>query len=171
MPTPIPTAFPTRRCGGLSPQLRQDFIGLVANVVSGGVAFQAGSPQNDAFNWIVNVDPDYLCPEDSGLVTRYTLAAFYFSTRGGRWTRCRAPPEFEVETEEAANQACPQGNAWLTSGSECDWSFITCDENDEVVEISIGKLSLGRIFYRLRLQLLSSPNCVVTMCIPVFLSS
>ena len=100
-----------------------------------------GTPQNDAFNWIVDNDPDYLCPEDPGLVNRYALAVFYYSTRGDRWMQCRAPPAGNVEAENAANQACPGGNAWLTSGSECEWSWVTCDSNNDVILIDIGKFA------------------------------
>ena len=118
----------------MSYEEREEVIGLVAEIVSGVVVYEEGTPQNDAYNWIVNIDPEYLCPEDDTLVARYALATFYFSTRGDRWTRCRAP----ASDENQANRDCPNGNAWLTSGSECNWSWVTCDENGDVIRIDIG---------------------------------
>lgn len=126
---------------------RQELIGLVAEVISGMVVYEEGTPQNDAYNWLVYDDPDYLCPEDPTLVTRYTLVVFYYSTRGDRWTQCRAPSSGDIESEIAANDDCPGGNAWLTSGSECNWSGVTCDENFSVIRLDIGRFS-------------ASPKCV-----------
>jgi hypothetical protein len=115
-------------------------IFLVAEGVSGLVVYESGTPQNAAVDWLVDNDPEYLCPDDDTLVTRYTLTVFYYSTEGDRWTRCRAPTSWDPESEDAANEACPDGNAWLTSGSECNWSGVTCDVNGEVTAVNIGKI-------------------------------
>ena len=122
---------------------REDLIGLVAEVVSGVVVYDDGTPQNDAYQWLVYDDPDYLCPEDDTLVTRYSLVVFYYSTRGDRWTNCRAPSAGNVEAEIEANQDCPDGNAWLTSGSACDWSWVSCDASGNVVQLDISTFYNG----------------------------
>ena len=124
----------------MSPELRRDFIGLVAEGVSGPVVYEPGTSQYQAVDWLVDSDPDYLCPDDVTLLNRYIMVVFYYSTEGATWTRCRAPEAWDPETEEASNEACPDGNAWLTSGTVCDWYGVTCDGTQEITELDIGTL-------------------------------
>lgn len=109
-----------------------------------------GTAQNSAFEWLVNDDTAYLCPQAPNLVQRYVLAVLYFSTRGNRWFQCSAPADLEdPESVAQANDACTivasPGNrvensfAWLTGVSECNWGGVACDENEDVIRIDIGK--------------------------------
>jgi hypothetical protein len=97
-------------------------------------------------NWIINEDARYLCPNDPTLPRRYSLAVFYFSTRGNRWLQCSAPEDLSdpVSIQEA-NDKCtiePVTNsgsdAWLTPGSECGWGGVVC-ENGEVSVLDLGE--------------------------------
>jgi hypothetical protein len=114
----------------------------VATSISGEQIFNetAPSPQFEAFDWIVNLDSRFLCPESETLRQRFSMAVFYYSTRGDRWTQCRAPSNFaDPDLEAQANADCGlAGDAWLTSGSECDWAFVTCNDEGWVAEIAIG---------------------------------
>jgi hypothetical protein len=104
-----------------------------------------GTPQNSAMTWIIDEDTRFLCPNDPTLPRRYSLAVFYFSTRGNRWLQCSAPTDFSdpVSIQEA-NDKCtiePVTNsgsdAWLTPGSECSWGGVIC-ENGEVNVLDLG---------------------------------
>lgn len=104
-----------------------------------------GSPQNLAEEWIINLDPLYVCPDDPSLGQRYTMAVFYYSTRGDRWTQCSAPSDFQNQTAVAeANAACnivvSEGgsDAWLTPSAVCEWGGLSCT-NSSVVRIDFGK--------------------------------
>jgi hypothetical protein len=105
----------------------------------------AGTPQNLAAQWLLDLDPAGLCPQDPNLIQRYVLAVFYYSTRGDRWTQCSAPTAFnDAVSIQNANDACNirviGGNtdAWLTPSSECDWGGLACDGNDFLVRIDFG---------------------------------
>jgi len=130
-------------CGDLTPTERRDEILRILSTVSrSNLFFETGSPQQDAFNWIVDEDSAQLCPDDDSLVQRYTLAVFYYSTNGDDWKECNAPSDFDSQASiAAANAACTLttvnattifpndiggSNAWLTSESECTWGGISC---------------------------------------------
>ncbi len=106
-----------------------------------------GTPQNEAFQWIVGGDPSYLCPNDPMLSQRYSLAVFYYSTNGNRWTQCEAPVDASDEEQvEEANQRCDLeplpdsgSNAWLTPGSECDWAGVVCNDDGIIEQLDMGK--------------------------------
>jgi hypothetical protein len=138
VPTANPTAPPTQTCNA-SPSLRELLIRVVLNGVSSTEAIDTpGSPQNLAFNWVVNLDPEYLCPDNPTLVQRYSLAVFYYSTAGDNWIECSAPTEFDSQDAiDAANDACDIDpvdgagtNAWLTAGTECQWGGVVCEPLD-----------------------------------------
>lgn len=101
-----------------------------------------GTPQNLAADWLINKDTLYVCPQDPFLIQRYSMAVFYYSTRGDRWTQCSAPLSFDDPAViEQANQACsivvPGGgtDAWLTPVSECSWAAVGCDSTSAVIRI------------------------------------
>ena len=130
-------------CGDLTPTERRDEILRILSTVSrSNLFFETGSPQQNAFNWIVDEDTAQLCPDDDNLIQRYTLAVFYYSTDGNNWNECNAPDDFSAPVSIAnANSACTLttvnattifpndirgSNAWLTPGSECRWGGISC---------------------------------------------
>jgi len=97
------------------------------------------TPQNRAFEWLVEEDPFISCPQDPKFIQRYILAAFYFSTGGGTWDECNAPGYFS--DLDIANSNCNmsgsrqdflnvpsfQGtDAWLSNTYECYWGGLAC---------------------------------------------
>lgn len=107
-----------------------------------------GSPQNEAFQWIVNEDTRYLCPDNPSLIQRYSLAVFYYSTSGDRWIECTAPTDFSSEEAIAiADDNCniepvpgSGSEAWLTPSDECQWGGVVCEplEGGQVERIDFG---------------------------------
>jgi len=84
------------------------------------------------------------------------MAVFYFSTRGDRWTQCSAPPpvvdSVDPEADEAdADSMCTikvngfqsNSNAWLTSGTECGWGGLGCNEEGFVMRIEMEQNGVG----------------------------
>jgi len=151
-PTISLSSAPTIECN-LNQETRELLIQIFLNRVSNpGELAQAGTAQNSAYNWLLNEDPAFLCPQAPTLIQRYVLAVHYFSTRGTRWFQCSAPVDLnDPESVAMANDACTivaaPGNrdensfAWLTGESECKWGGVACDENGNVIRIDMGKTS------------------------------
>jgi len=76
------------------------------------------SPQSLALEWISKIDPLRLVPSDDYLLQRYACAVFYFSIIEKK----------EIVDEEFMLRQTFQD--WLTQKPVCQWSGITCD-NDE----------------------------------------
>jgi hypothetical protein len=109
---------------------------VVSNPVDVGTP---GTPQNLAMDWIINLDTARLCPQDPNLIQRYVTAVFYYSTRGDRWETCKAPIDVSDPVAIAIGNAdCPNGDAWLTPSSECDWGGLRCDGGDFITRIDFG---------------------------------
>jgi len=132
--------------------VRSLLVRVVANSVSDSDEIdRPGSPQADALEWIVSSDPAYLCPEDPALIPRYTMAVFYYSTLGDRWTQCSAPTDFaSPEAIAAANANCnieplagSGSDAWLTPSSVCAWGGVVCDPggDGDVIILDMGTLT------------------------------
>lgn len=145
-PTYLPTSSPTQRCG-MTPEARELLIRIVLNSVSNPVLIDTpGTPQYDAFEWIVNLDMRYVCPSAPDLTQRYVLAVFYYSTIGASWTQCNAPTDFESqEAIDIANANCnitggDGTDAWLTPSSECTWGGVFCIP---VANATVEKLDIG----------------------------
>jgi hypothetical protein len=141
-----PTPQPTPPCNQ-DRNLRKLLIRVLLNAVSNANAIMtSGTPQNRAFNWIVDQDAKFLCPNDATLQQRYALAVFYYSTRGDGWLDCNAPTDFAVPgSSMAANALCDLepfpnsgSDAWLTPGDECQWGGVVCDENGIVRVLDLG---------------------------------
>ena len=121
-----------------------------------------GSPQFLATNWIIEEDPEFLCPQDPRLIQRYVMAVFYYSTRGDRWTQCSAPDDpSDTDSVQEANDMCmitvPGGqgsNAWLTPSNECTWGGIGCSMDDVITRLEMERNGVaGTLPYELnRLQ-------------------
>ena len=150
VPSLSPSNLPTVACN-LNQDTRELLIRIFLNRVSDSETLETmGTPQNSAFNWLLNEDPAYLCPQEPNLVQRYVLAVQYFSTRGNRWFQCSAPANIEdPESVAQANDACTivaepgtranNSFAWLTGTSECQWGGIACNEAGEVIRLDMGK--------------------------------
>lgn len=145
-PTPFPSISPTTRCNQ-DESLRALLLKVKVTPISGADALSLlGSPQNQALDWLIDKDSRYICDNDPNLQQRYSLAVFYFSTRGGRWLDCNAPSDLSSEQDvREANNRCskePQPNsgsdAWLTPGDECEWGGVICNDEGLVEVIDIG---------------------------------
>lgn len=130
------------------PELRALLMRVVMNTVSSSDTVETeGTPQNEAANWITNSDTKFLCPDDPTLKRRYSLAVFYFSTRGGRWLECSAPSNFtDPASIDSANELCtiepfPMSgtDAWLSPSDECQWGGIVCNEAGDIQLLDIGR--------------------------------
>jgi Leucine-rich repeat (LRR) protein len=75
-----------------------------------------------AFEWIVYTDE--ACPNSTNLLQRFTLALFYYTCGGPSWTM--------------------SGNeTYLSStGNECDWYGIECDDNHSVTALHFDNSSV-----------------------------
>ena len=104
---PVITGPPINSCGLTSEEREVQIIGELSAVSSPALFEETDSPQSQALDWIVNKDSAFLCPGAPGLVQRYTLGVFYYSTEGDSWKECNAPGDFSSETSiSAANSAC-----------------------------------------------------------------
>lgn len=149
-PSSPPSSMPTVECN-MNQETRSLLMQIFLNRVSDDEALEAvGTPQHSAFQWLLNDDTAYLCPQDPSLVQRYVLAVMYFSTRGNRWFQCGAPTDLsDPDAVAQANDACTivatpgtrrnNSYAWLTDVSECQWGGIACDDDNNVVRIDMGK--------------------------------
>jgi len=74
---------------------------------TGKFTTHGSTPQKDALNWILNDDPAKLNAKSSGILDRYALAVFYFSTKADQmpWT---------------------QMDGWMTEKGICEWYGIQC---------------------------------------------
>ena len=124
-PTNAPVIVPTPDtvCGGLTPEERETLIeGQLATYSSIQVT-TTGTPQNQAFQWLINDDPMQVCPEDFlDVQQRYILAVLYYSTEGDGWSNCNAPSAPNLSP-------CREGEEqrFLSSSDVCFWFGITCN--------------------------------------------
>ncbi|KAI2494302.1 hypothetical protein MHU86_20236 [Fragilaria crotonensis] len=142
-PTSFPTSAPTLECN-ISAGERAVLIENILKGVSDPTALSTtGTPQNLAQNWLINLDPYYVCPQDDKVVQRYTLAVFYYSTEGDDWAKCSAPTDFSDQTAiDVAIANCP-GKPWLMDISECEWAGAICNDENSTERIDIEKNELG----------------------------
>ena len=151
LPVPDPTPSPTLPCGMPPVERRGQITATLSQVSKVEDLNKAGSPQNMAFDWLVNKDAMHLCPEDDSLIQRYVAAVFYYSSIGDGWLQCSAPEDLEnPQSIEKANANCnievdsPDvggTDAWLTPVSECQWGGLACRRNlgNSLVRIDFGK--------------------------------
>jgi hypothetical protein len=163
-PVAAATNAPTVACNQ-EPALRDLLIRILVNTVSdSNVVGTSGTPQNQAVRWLIDQDTRYLCPDSPALLSRYSLAVFYYSTRGDRWLECSAPSSFnDTAAIEAANAACniqafpdSGSDAWLTPGDECQWGGVVCNGNGDVEIINIGTLLLLLLLKCISLMIIAS---------------
>lgn len=144
---PPMTEPPINSCGLTSAERESQIIDELSAVSFSALFDETDSPQSQALEWILNKDSAFLCPGASGLVQRYTLGVFYYSTEGDSWNECNAPGDFFSETSIAgANSACTLtttnatqifpndirgSNAWLSPSDECTWGGVSCYSSGE----------------------------------------
>ena len=134
-PTQTPSNSPTNQqvCDGLTIQQRTDELESIILSISQINVLTPGSPQDEAFQWLVNDDEVQVCPDDIlDVEQRYIMALLYFETNGDSWFSCAAA--------SATNTSpCPSESARFLSGVDvCLWLNVTCFRS-EITGISIGK--------------------------------
>ena len=124
-PTPRPTSSSETLCNGITRKqrasvifMRLSLITAVGDVYSDGEV-DMGTPQGQAYKWILAEDDRVLCPLDTTLDQRYILAVLYYSTNGKEWT---------------------DNDKWLSESSECSWLGVSCNFRGEIDTIELRKL-------------------------------
>jgi hypothetical protein len=106
-----------------SPIGRLQDINRIVTEVSGEIPTDIGSPEYQAYDWLLNTDITFGCGD--GIVSlrqRYILAVFYYMTNGDTWSR---------------------NDGWLLAGvPECTWFGVICDSNGLVISLSLGKFDM-----------------------------
>lgn len=135
-PTAVPTATPTisfnptpsnqSRCGLTESERRQEIQTIIESVSDPTEVALVGSSRNLAFEWLVEEDELFLCPDSSNLVQRFVIALFYFATGGDNWSQC-----------SQTDLACV-GTPLLSGVNECSWYGIFCDGSSNTIEIIYG---------------------------------
>lgn len=123
-PTPRPTSSSETLCNGITRKqranvilMRLSLITAVGDIYSGGEV-DSGTPQGQAYRWILAEDDRVLCPLDTTLEQRYILAVLYYSTNGKEWT---------------------DNGKWLSETSECSWLGVSCNFRGEIDTIELRK--------------------------------
>ena len=129
-PTSLPTT-PTLACRNASSDDRRKIIFDYLSSLSGkGAIDDIEHPAFMAGSWIADEDRIKVCPGDPNFTQRYILAILYFSTSGDDWVRCTSN-----STTECAK------NRFLSDFNECNWGGVTCDSQQRVTKLNLGKYS------------------------------
>lgn len=128
-PTSHPTITDTSSCQNASSADRRIAIFEFLKSLSGAEALndseQAGYM---AGSWIADEDQLQVCPDDPNFTQRYVLALLYFYTSGDDWMRCTR------NTTRQCNK-----KRFLSEFHECNWGGITCDSQNRITKINLGK--------------------------------
>ncbi|CAB9497885.1 leucine Rich Repeat [Seminavis robusta] len=95
-------------------------------------------PQLQALNWLAYEDtystPDLAFSLDTNkTLQRYALATFYFAMGGDNWRDCPG------RSMQYCEWTIPGQAKWLSPVDECEWAFLTCNENATLEEIRVEK--------------------------------
>jgi hypothetical protein len=102
------------------------------------------SPQAKALKWLIEEDEMAICPDDvgCGVVQRWTMATFYYSTGGDLW--------FECSHNTTATDNCGVDypfsgeDRFMSKANECFWAGIKCNANFCVTQIEFGEFCACR---------------------------
>mmetsp|Transcript_9202 Transcript_9202/g.26287 ORF Transcript_9202/g.26287 Transcript_9202/m.26287 type:complete len:658 (-) Transcript_9202:185-2158(-) len=131
-----PTDQPTLADCALSPDQREaEIIRQLLEVVDDPVLLtDISTPQGQATEWILRLDPRQVCPIDPSvkIVQRWSLAVMYFSTNGDSWKACSAN-----DTDESCGATSPfiGQKRFLGESNECEWAGIACNVVGCVTEV------------------------------------
>jgi hypothetical protein len=131
-PTLAPTPQPLFCNPPLTALLRETILFTEVATISNAIdILTSGTPQNRAFEWLLNVDPAQVCPgETLDVVQRYVLAVLFYSTGGEDWDEC------------GDSASCP-GTPYLSGSNICFWYNTVCDgPNGNLLEIRLGTFYL-----------------------------
>jgi hypothetical protein len=92
--------------------------------------------QYAARDWIDNIDPAIICPENWERVhQRYRLALLYYEMRGSEWTLCQSnnlPRRPRNIYRNVGNRAAVDiclGVPFLDEKNECEWYGLSCGDS------------------------------------------
>jgi len=155
-PKPSPPSPPTPLdcCDLPSGEREKQLLELYSTVSSKKDIETKDSPQNKAFNWILNKDEYCVCPSDKGCepIQRYVMAVYYYSTKGEDWANCGASSATcnpsGVTNKGSNTSACYSGadQRWLSKDPSCKWCGNNCDDPlypDCITQINLDNINQG----------------------------
>lgn len=101
-----------------------------------------------AFEWLVGQDAFYICPDDEKLLQRYVVSKLYFQQEGDSWLEC-SNSNYTIHRNPSCNPPdytglnLLAGESWLSSVHECDWAFITCNDEQCITKIEVDENDVG----------------------------
>ena len=132
-PTRLQTQNPTEapvagdfnpQCGTTEAVRQASMLSIFESVSNPTLLATPGTSQNSAAQSLYA--DTTRCQNDSNLIQLFSLAVFYFATDGDNWASC---------SQNDSNCA----NKFLSTGSECQWSGVTCNANNNVFKLIFGK--------------------------------
>jgi hypothetical protein len=128
-PTPKPTP-----CIGTPAEL----LDILSKVSTRADLLRTGSPQNDAYNWLLK-DKLY-CYSDPKIIQRYIMALTFFSTDGDKWKNCGEDgPCDPAICKDKGRKPRLGTNRWLSNGTECEWCGAACNTTNKcITDIDLG---------------------------------
>jgi hypothetical protein len=117
----------------LTPQQREIGLFDIVGKISPPKDLEGDTDQATAFNWLVNIDPAQVCPDQVlDVQQRYILALVYFATNGDNWLRCNSADAPTV-------RPCA-GNMtrYLSESNVCAWFMNQCS-GETLTQVRIGK--------------------------------
>ena len=150
-PAPSPAAErtdpPTVECAGITGAEREALIRSIVSTVSDLTALNTpNTPQFRALDWMINIDTyNVFCAADcnrnqqfGGVIQRYTLAVFYFSTNGDTWLSCGRSsadcfPQLSISPNDPIDTFFGS-QIWLSSTHECLWGGVSCRTSTECLD-------------------------------------
>jgi hypothetical protein len=120
----------------------------VERVVGPEPVSDATNPYRKALDWIQDVDPMALTPQDKGFAQRFLLAYLYFSTTlQGPWNNDCDPAQqgetddtvyrYTAVTDEKLRYAL-DAKRWLSRHDSCLWCAVECDSTGQIIKIDLG---------------------------------
>jgi len=113
---------------------RNHIFQFISSLTDADVFDDPDHPAVMAGSWISDDDQLQVCPEDQNFIQRYVLALLYFSTSGDDWARCT-----RKKTTLCRNER------FLSATHECNWGGITCDSQNRVRKLNLGKMLLSLV--------------------------
>jgi hypothetical protein len=110
----------------------------------------ANNPYRKALDWIQDVDPMVLTPQDKGFAQRFLAAYVYFSTTvQGPWNN-DCDPAKEGDTDDTVYrytgvidvtlEYALDAKRWLSKHDSCLWCAVECDSAGQIIKIDFCTL-------------------------------
>jgi hypothetical protein len=122
----------------------------IERIVGGEKLADLNSPYRKALDWIQDVDPLTLTPNDSNFLQRYLAVYFFYATTTKNpWTGGCNPPiagEDESCVYKRLSSLDPvtytdiPWKRWLTKQFECNWAGIYCDDAGAIRSLEFSTL-------------------------------